>query len=192
MFIIVVVMLVLFLNSDAFQLGRHLERTMLAVLPRVSCPLGMAMKGMEEETHIPVTTIETTKMTMRKSLAVFSAYVAGMTAVVTTVHPSAACAITLPECSDEITILKSSNNDREVVLIGTAHISEESVALVSKVINDLRPDTVMIELDPKRLGKVGKNDQDLQELGFDIHGLPKQQPMLVKKPLEFGCKTLEC
>ncbi len=37
-------------------------------------------------------------------------------------------------------------DDKEVVLVGTAHVSRESAALVREVIEDLRPDTVCVEL----------------------------------------------
>ncbi len=40
---------------------------------------------------------------------------------------------------------------REIVLVGTAHVSESSVKEVSAAIEELRPDTVAIELDEKRL-----------------------------------------
>ena len=126
----ILLIVVLALNSDAFQYGR-LERRMALV-----------MRGMGGNIHLPATTADRAKTTMKKSLSAFSAYVIGMTSV-TTIHPSVTHAINIPSCSDEIMILRSSN-DREVVLIGTAHISEESVNLVSKVINDVRPDTVMV------------------------------------------------
>ena len=41
-------------------------------------------------------------------------------------------------------------NDREVILVGTAHVSQESVDLVRKVITDEQPDCVCVELDEKR------------------------------------------
>ena len=41
-------------------------------------------------------------------------------------------------------------DDREVILVGTAHVSQESVDLVRKVINDEQPDCVCVELDEKR------------------------------------------
>lgn len=42
------------------------------------------------------------------------------------------------------------NNNRTILLVGTAHISQESVALVQEVIQQERPDGVCIELDEKR------------------------------------------
>ena len=41
-------------------------------------------------------------------------------------------------------------DDREVILVGTAHVSQESVDLVRKVISDEQPDCVCVELDEKR------------------------------------------
>ncbi|MFH2124360.1 MAG: TraB/GumN family protein [Pseudomonadota bacterium] len=42
------------------------------------------------------------------------------------------------------------HNNRTILLVGTAHISQESVALVQEVIQQERPDCVCIELDEKR------------------------------------------
>lgn len=42
-------------------------------------------------------------------------------------------------------------NGREFILVGTAHVSEQSVTEVEKAIEDEKPDTVAIELDEKRL-----------------------------------------
>ena len=39
---------------------------------------------------------------------------------------------------------------REIYLIGTAHVSQRSVEDVGKVIDELRPDTVCVELDAAR------------------------------------------
>lgn len=58
----------------------------------------------------------------------------------------------LPECSDSIIVLKSSSG-RDVTLIGTAHISEESAKLVRRTVQTVEPDLVMIELDRKRVDK---------------------------------------
>lgn len=85
----------------------------------------------------------------------------------------------LPECSDAITVFKS-NAGKEVILIGTAHISEKSVDLVRNVIRKVKPEVVMIELDAKRLGRVG-GDKTLAELGFDIpKGSPTPVPELLR------------
>ncbi|MDD4251211.1 MAG: TraB/GumN family protein [Candidatus ainarchaeum sp.] len=42
-------------------------------------------------------------------------------------------------------------NDKEIILIGTAHISKESVELVEKTIQEEKPDVVGVELDNERL-----------------------------------------
>ena len=39
---------------------------------------------------------------------------------------------------------------RRIVLVGTAHVSQESVELVERVIDRERPDTVCVELDQRR------------------------------------------
>ncbi|RGC76879.1 TraB/GumN family protein [Faecalimonas umbilicata] len=40
--------------------------------------------------------------------------------------------------------------DKEITLIGTAHVSKDSVTLVKQTIDDIRPDTVCVELDDER------------------------------------------
>lgn len=73
--------------------------------------------------------------------------------------------ISLPECSDSITLLKAPG--REIALIGTAHISQESAELVRRIIRTTKPNVVMIELDPKRLGRISTN-VSLETMGFDV------------------------
>ena len=58
-----------------------------------------------------------------------------------------------PLCDPSITLVRSAAG-QEMTLIGTAHISAESAVLVRNVIQTLKPDTVMIELDPSRAGKL--------------------------------------
>ncbi|MBU2539127.1 MAG: TraB/GumN family protein [Proteobacteria bacterium] len=59
-------------------------------------------------------------------------------------------------------------DDREIFLIGTAHISKESVELVRKVIAAERPDCVCVELDEKRYEALAKRKTwellDLREI----------------------------
>jgi len=76
----------------------------------------------------------------------------------------------LPECSDSIIVMKNDLN-KQIIVIGTAHISESSVDLVRRTIQKVTPDVVMIELDAKRIGRVD-DGRTLEELGFDI---PEQQ-----------------
>ena len=53
-------------------------------------------------------------------------------------------------CDQDISVLSYGN--RQVVLVGTAHVSEESATLVRQVIRSVQPDTVMVELDRRRAG----------------------------------------
>ena len=46
--------------------------------------------------------------------------------------------------------------DKQLVLVGTAHISQESAQLVQRVIEEERPDCVCIELDEKRYESLAK------------------------------------
>jgi pheromone shutdown protein TraB len=91
----------------------------------------------------------------------------------------------MPECSDSVTVF-SDPDGREIVVIGTAHISEDSAELVGRTIRSIKPDVVMIELDPKRVGRVG--DQSLEEAGFDLppsDGYVPQAQMEKKKVNNF-------
>jgi len=58
-----------------------------------------------------------------------------------------------PLCDSSITTVKSATG-QEITLIGTAHISEDSALLVRDAIRYVQPDTVMVELDPSRAGKL--------------------------------------
>ena len=49
--------------------------------------------------------------------------------------------------------------DKEVVLVGTAHVSRESVALVKAVIEAEKPDTVAVELCPSRFQAMRQEEQ---------------------------------
>lgn len=49
--------------------------------------------------------------------------------------------------------------DKEITLIGTAHVSKESVALVEKVIDEEKPDTVCVELCASRYQSLRSRDQ---------------------------------
>ncbi|MGP1587136.1 MAG: TraB/GumN family protein [Treponemataceae bacterium] len=53
--------------------------------------------------------------------------------------------------------------EREIILIGTAHISQESIDQVRKVISDENPDLVAIELDDGRLNAM-KNPESWKQL----------------------------
>lgn len=55
------------------------------------------------------------------------------------------------------------DDDRELYLIGTAHVSLQSVELVEKTINEINPDTICIELDDKRYNSI-MNKQKYEDL----------------------------
>lgn len=68
---------------------------------------------------------------------------------------------------DDVSIL-SLTGDRRLVLVGTAHISRESRDLVTRVIDEEKPDCVCVELDAKRHESLTKPQRweslDLREL----------------------------
>ena len=49
--------------------------------------------------------------------------------------------------------------ERTITLIGTAHVSAESVAEVESTIRELKPDSVAIELDEKRADSIRNKDK---------------------------------
>lgn len=50
-------------------------------------------------------------------------------------------------------------NNRKITLIGTAHVSAESISEVENVISDIKPDCVAIELDEKRYESITNPDK---------------------------------
>ncbi len=50
-------------------------------------------------------------------------------------------------------------DDKEIILIGTAHVSRNSVDLVKSVIEDEKPDTVCVELCPSRYQNIKQQDR---------------------------------
>ncbi len=50
-------------------------------------------------------------------------------------------------------------DDKEIILVGTAHVSKESAELVSAIINDEKPDTVCVELCESRFQSIRQKDR---------------------------------
>lgn len=93
-----------------------------------------------------------------------------------------------PDCSDSVSILRGPAG-REVCLIGTAHISEESAEVVRRTIKSLKPDVVMIELDKKRMARVV--DQQGREVSLEERGFmePRMAIAAPIPPAEGGVTT---
>jgi len=62
------------------------------------------------------------------------------------------------KCDTAISHLRNSNGD-SIFLVGTAHISNNSASLVSRVFDGVSPDLIMVELDKKRLNVVTEDDE---------------------------------
>ncbi len=60
------------------------------------------------------------------------------------------------------TLPKILTGGKEITLVGTAHVSRESVELVERVITSEKPDTVCVELCPSRFQSIKKKDQWLE------------------------------
>ncbi|MEE9537672.1 MAG: TraB domain-containing protein, partial [Desulfobacterales bacterium] len=50
-------------------------------------------------------------------------------------------------------------NDKEIMLVGTAHVSRESVRLVADIVSQQRPDTVCVELCESRFQSIRHKDR---------------------------------
>jgi len=59
--------------------------------------------------------------------------------------------------SDDVHLIKKDN--REFIIVGTAHISRQSADLVREVIEREKPDTVCVELDEKRLKALSEKNR---------------------------------
>jgi pheromone shutdown-related protein TraB len=68
--------------------------------------------------------------------------------------------------SDDVRVVRL--GEREIVVVGTAHVSRESVELVRSAVAELRPDAVCVELDAKRFEALSRPDRfqnlDLREI----------------------------
>ena len=69
-------------------------------------------------------------------------------------------------------------NNRKITLIGTAHVSAESISEVENVISDVKPDCVAIELDEKRYESITNPDK-YRELDI-IKVLKRKEGFLLK------------
>jgi len=71
--------------------------------------------------------------------------------------PKEACASSVL-CDETVAILRDRQTGREVVLVGTAHISTVSANLVKSIIDETRPTAVFVELDKSRFRLPDGND----------------------------------
>ena len=69
-------------------------------------------------------------------------------------------------------------DDKEVILVGTAHISQESVDTVVRTIDEIVPDTVCVELDHQRYQSL-INKQGWESLNLKEVIKKKQVPFLL-------------
>lgn len=61
--------------------------------------------------------------------------------------------------SDQANITRLVKDGREIVLVGTAHVSHQSVDLVAQVIEQEKPDTVCVELCPSRYQSITRKKE---------------------------------
>jgi pheromone shutdown-related protein TraB len=104
--------------------------------------------------------------------------------------------------SDDVRVVRF--DDREVVVLGTAHVSRESVDLVRAAIAELRPDAVCVELDEKRYEALARPERfealDLREviksrqlatLGLNLALASYQRSLGVALGVKPGAELLE-
>ena len=104
--------------------------------------------------------------------------------------------------SEDVRVVR--HGDREVVVLGTAHVSRESVELVRSAIDELRPDAVCVELDAKRFEALARPDRfealDLREvirtrqlatLGLNLALASYQRSLGVALGVKPGAELLE-
>ena len=65
----------------------------------------------------------------------------------------------LPRKQEEKNVHRLTYDGKEIIIIGTAHISKESADLVERVITYEKPDTVCVELCPMRFEALKRRDQ---------------------------------
>ena len=58
-------------------------------------------------------------------------------------------------CDTAVSVLMNPQNGRRVYILGTAHISSQSADVAGKLVRDVKPDAVFVELDAKRVGRAG-------------------------------------
>jgi len=104
--------------------------------------------------------------------------------------------------SDDVRVVQL--GEREIVVLGTAHVSRESVDLVRSAVSELRPDVVCVELDAKRFEALARPDRfeglDLREvirtrqlatLGLNLTLASYQRSLGVALGVKPGAELLE-
>ena len=93
-----------------------------------------------------------------------------------------------PLCEPTVSIFKK--DGRMVYLVGTAHISDDSAKLVGKIVQDVKPDAVFVELDAKRV-KMGMKNSDDNSVDAVKRKSEELDPAaaLPKKPSPFDLKA---
>jgi len=79
--------------------------------------------------------------------------------------PSAAVLQQISKCDPAVSHMIDPRTNKEVFLIGTAHISNISALLVQDTVRAVRPDVVMVELDASRVAKPKYASASSQEIG---------------------------
>lgn len=68
--------------------------------------------------------------------------------------------------SPTTSLLRSSETDNEIYLIGTAHVSESSAQEIAESVRIIRPHKIFLELDPERAARLVQENRDFFEDGM--------------------------
>ena len=79
---------------------------------------------------------------------------------------------------------------QNIVLIGTHHTSKASVSLVLQTIQDVKPDTVMIELDQKRIGMLLDKTNLSENLSFVLPTVNGRSKVLSLRQIQIPGRSL--
>jgi pheromone shutdown protein TraB len=92
-----------------------------------------------------------------------------------------------PAYPEEVRIVEAEG--RRFVLVGTAHVSQESIELVRAVIEHERPDTVCVELDQRRYEALS---QRKRWESLDLREVIRNRQLAVKAAQEHGIEVALC
>jgi hypothetical protein len=130
------------LTANGYAL-KNTKRLQLNAQRRVEVQQG-SNADMDRESLMPLEAPRSRRDTITNSLAA----AIGWTLFT---QPSTAASAASVVCTDQAVSHLVGPNGREVFLIGTAHISNISAELVKNVVREVRPETVMLELDAGRI-----------------------------------------
>eukprot|EP00559_Dactyliosolen_fragilissimus_P007240 CAMPEP_0184863222 /NCGR_PEP_ID=MMETSP0580-20130426/9816_1 /TAXON_ID=1118495 /ORGANISM="Dactyliosolen fragilissimus" /LENGTH=396 /DNA_ID=CAMNT_0027361417 /DNA_START=147 /DNA_END=1340 /DNA_ORIENTATION=- len=77
-------------------------------------------------------------------------------------------------CDPSVSTFRNPDNGRVVHILGTAHISEESAQLAGRIVREVHPEAVFVELDAKRVGRAIPTTQEAIQKNVGANGSGSQ------------------